>query len=66
MTGREEILAGKLFVDSRDKLIEMLEIFDRLQTDNSVADPPNDWDLNLAESVVRGREPGVCRTSVLN
>ncbi len=39
MAGREEVLAGKLLVDGRDKLIEMLEIIDQLQVDNSVADP---------------------------
>lgn len=39
MVGREEILAGKLLVDGRDRLIEMLEIIDQLQADNSVADP---------------------------
>ncbi len=41
MAGREEILAGKLLVDSRDKLIEMLEIIDQLQADNSAAGPPD-------------------------
>ncbi len=40
MAGREEILAGKLLVDGRDKLVEMLEIIDQLQADNSAADPP--------------------------
>jgi hypothetical protein len=39
MTGREEIVAGKPLVDGRDKLIEMLEIMDQFQADNSVADP---------------------------
>lgn len=42
MAGREDILAGKLLVDARDKLVEMLEIIDQLQADDSVADPPND------------------------
>ena len=41
MAGREEILAGKLLVDGRDKLTEMLEIIDQLQADNLVDDPPN-------------------------
>ncbi len=41
MAGREDILAGKLLVDGRDKLIEMLEIIDQLQTGDSAADPPN-------------------------
>ncbi len=41
MAGREDILAGKLLVDARDKLAEMLEIIDQLQTGNSTADPPD-------------------------
>ncbi len=41
MAGRENILAGKLLVDARDKLVEMLEIIDQLQTGDSAADPPN-------------------------
>jgi hypothetical protein len=41
MAGREDILAGKLLVDARDKLVEMLETIDQLQTGNSVLDPPN-------------------------
>ncbi len=41
MAGREDILAGKLLIDARDKLGEMLEIIDQLQSDNSAADPPN-------------------------
>ncbi len=41
MAGREDILVGKLLVDGRDKLIEMLEIIDQLQTGDSAADPPN-------------------------
>ncbi len=42
MAGRENILAGKLLVDARDKLVEMLEIMDQLQTEGSVSDPPSD------------------------
>ena len=42
MAGREDLLAGKLLIDARDKLGEMLEIIDQLQSDNSAADPPND------------------------
>ena len=42
MTGRKDILAGKLLVDARETLVEMLEIIDQLQTDNSAADPPSD------------------------
>jgi hypothetical protein len=41
MAGREDILAGKLLVDARDKLVEMLEIIDQLQAGGSAADPPN-------------------------
>ncbi len=41
MAGREDILAGKLLVDARDTLAEMLEIIDQLQADNSAADPHN-------------------------
>ncbi len=41
MAGREDILAGKLLVDARDKLAEMLEIIDQLQAGNSAADPHN-------------------------
>ena len=40
MAGREDILAGKLLVDARDKLVEMLEIVDELLPDDSAADPP--------------------------
>ncbi len=32
MAGREDILAGKLLVDARDRLVEMLEIIDELQS----------------------------------
>ena len=39
MGAREEVLAGKLLVDGRDRLIEMLETIDQLRADNSVADP---------------------------
>ena len=38
MAGREDILAGKLLVDARDKLVEMLEIIDQLLAGNSAAD----------------------------
>ncbi len=41
MAGREDFLAGKLLVDARDKLVEMLEIIDQLQAGDSAADPPN-------------------------
>ena len=41
MAGREEILAGKMLVDSRNKLVEMLEIIDHLQAGERAADPPN-------------------------
>ena len=41
MAGREDILAGKLLVDARDKLAEMLETIDQLQAGNSAMDPPN-------------------------
>jgi hypothetical protein len=41
MADREDILAGKLLVDARDKVVEMLEIIDELQVGNSAADPPN-------------------------
>jgi hypothetical protein len=41
MAGREDILAGKLLVDARDKLVEMLEIIDQLQAADSAAEPPN-------------------------
>jgi hypothetical protein len=42
MAGREDILAGKLLVDARDRLVEMLEIIDQLQAGDSAADPPSD------------------------
>jgi hypothetical protein len=41
MAGREDILAGKMLVDARDKLAEMLEIIDQLQVGDSAADPPD-------------------------
>ena len=34
MAGREEVLAGKLLVDARDMLVEMLEIINELQAKN--------------------------------
>ncbi len=40
MAGRVDILAGKMLVDARDKLIEMLEILGQLQAGDSAADPP--------------------------
>ncbi len=42
MAGREDILAGKLLADARDKLVEMLEIMDQSQTEGSVSDPLSD------------------------
>ncbi len=42
MAGREDILAGKLLVDARDNLVEMLEMIVQLQSDNSDEGPPND------------------------
>jgi hypothetical protein len=42
MAGREDILAGKLLVDARDKLVEMLEIIDQLHAGDSAADPTDD------------------------
>jgi hypothetical protein len=42
MAGREDILAGKLLVDARDKLVEMLEIIDDLQAKNRVANSPSE------------------------
>jgi len=42
IAGREDILAGKLLVDARDKLVEMLEIIDQLQADDPVVNPPTD------------------------
>jgi hypothetical protein len=42
ISGREEILAGKLLVDARNKLVEMLEIIDQLQVDSPVVEAPRD------------------------
>jgi hypothetical protein len=42
MAGREDILAGKLLVDARDKLAEMLEIIDQLKA----VDPGRDQEPN--------------------
>ena len=41
LAGREDVLAGKLIVDGRDKLTEMLEIIGELQAGETAADPPN-------------------------
>jgi len=41
MACREDILAGKLLVDARDKLVEMLETIDQLQAGDSALDPPS-------------------------
>ncbi len=41
MAGRKDILAGKLLVDARDKLVEMLKIIDQLLAGDSATDPPN-------------------------
>ena len=42
MAGREDILTGKFLVDARDRLAEMLEIIDELQT----VDPDRDQEPN--------------------
>jgi hypothetical protein len=42
MAGREDILAGKLLVDAREKLVEMIEIIDQLHAGDSAADPTDD------------------------
>ena len=42
MAGRENILAGKLLVDARDKLAEMIEIIDQLRISNPTAQQPRD------------------------
>jgi hypothetical protein len=42
MAGREDILAGKMLVDARDKLVEMLEIIDQLQTIDQTEKLPRD------------------------
>lgn len=36
MAGREDVLAGKLLINARDKLVEILEIIDRLSFDESL------------------------------
>jgi hypothetical protein len=46
MAGREDILAGKLLVDARDRLVEMLEIIEELQADNPIEDSARDQDPN--------------------
>ena len=46
MAGRDDILAGKLLVDARDKLAEMLEIIDQLQEPVPFVDSTGDKDLN--------------------
>jgi len=38
MAGREDVLAGKVLVDVRDKLVEMLEFIDQLRVDDSASD----------------------------
>jgi hypothetical protein len=42
MAGREDILAGKLLVDAREKLVEMIEIIDQLHAGDSAADTTDD------------------------
>ncbi len=42
MAGRKDILAGKLLVDARETLVEMLEIVVQLQADDSAAELPSD------------------------
>jgi len=37
MAGREDLLAGKLLVDAREKLVEMIEIIDQLRTSKPAA-----------------------------
>lgn len=41
MAGREDILAGKILVDARSKLVEMLEIIDQLLVGSGATNPPN-------------------------
>lgn len=41
VAGREDILAGKLLVDARDKLIEMLGIINQLQSSEPAVDAPD-------------------------
>ena len=38
---RDDILAGKILVDARDELEEMIRIIDQLQNRNQKLDPPN-------------------------
>ena len=38
MAGREDILAGKMLVDAREKLVEMLNIIDQLQFAEETSD----------------------------
>ena len=40
MAGREDVLAGKLLVDAKDKLVEILEIINQLQVGDSAAKQP--------------------------
>lgn len=42
MAGRQDILAGKLLVDARDKLGEMIEIIDQLRNSNPTAPQSRD------------------------
>jgi len=42
MAGREDLLAGKLLVDAREKLIEMIEIIDRLRNSKPAAGQTDD------------------------
>jgi hypothetical protein len=46
MADREDILAGKLLVDARDRLVEMLEIIDHLQASNRVTNSPSEQSPN--------------------
>ncbi|MDA0703460.1 MAG: hypothetical protein O3A96_09545 [Proteobacteria bacterium] len=46
MAGREDILAGKLLIDARDKLVEMLEIIDQLQASDFAATRTGNRDPN--------------------
>ena len=40
MAGREDVLAGKLLVDAKNKLVEILEIINQLQVGDSAAKQP--------------------------
>ena len=42
MAGREDILAAKLLVDARDKLVEILAMIEQLQAGIPAGDPNND------------------------